>query len=190
MVNRFSGVRPLFDDGKGNPSAVTRDYVFEVEGGEGRAPLLSAFGGKITTYRKLAEHALEKLKPFFPQMGAAWTAKAHLPGGDIPNADFDAFLADVGGRYPWLPEPVAHDYARLYGTRMERVIGDAKRVGDLGRHFGERLYEREARYLVEHEWAETAEDILERRTKHYLHMTPEQIAAFTNWFAAERAQAA
>ncbi len=190
VVNRFSGVRPLFDDGKGNPSAVTRDYVFEVEGGEGKAPLLSAFGGKITTYRKLAEHALEKLKPFFPQMSGAWTAKAHLPGGDIPNADFDSFVADVSRRYPWLPKPLAHHYARLYGTRLDRLVGEAKRVPDLGRHFGGLLYEREARYLAEHEWAETAEDVLERRTKHYLHMSPEQVAAFAAWFEAEHAQAA
>jgi glycerol-3-phosphate dehydrogenase len=181
VLHCYSGVRPLFDDGKGDPSAVTRDYVFELEGGDGKAPLLSAFGGKITTYRKLAEHALERLKPFFPAMGRAWTATAHLPGGDIPDADFKAFLTDVSQRYPWLPEPLALHYARLYGTRVGRVVGDAKRVGDLGRHFGSRLYEREARYLVEHEWAETAEDILERRTKHYLHMNDMQIAAFTEW---------
>src|SRR3712207_6821389 len=117
IVHSFSGVRPLFDDGQGNPSAVTRDYVFEVADEGGRAPLLSAFGGKITTYRKLAEHALEKLKPYFPQMRSAWTAGAPLPGGDMPDADFDTFLAEVGRRHPWLPQPLAYHYARLYGTR-------------------------------------------------------------------------
>ena len=187
IVHSFSGVRPLFDDGQGNPSAVTRDYVFEVADEAGRAPLLSAFGGKITTYRKLAEHALDKLRPYFPQMRAAWTAGAHLPGGDMPNADFDAYLAEVGRRHPWLPPPLARHYARLYGTRLDRVLGEARQPADLGRHFGGQLYEREARYLVEHEWAMTAEDILDRRTKHGLRLTAAQKAAFADWLVQQSA---
>lgn len=184
IVHSFSGVRPLYDDAQANPSAVTRDYVFEVDGGEGgKAPIISAFGGKITTYRKLAEHALDRLKPFFPAMRGPWTATGHLPGGDIPNADPDAYLAEVGRRLPWLPAPLARHYVKLYGTRLDMVLGDARSVADLGRHFGGLLYENEARYLVREEWAMTAQDILERRTKHGLHLTADQTAGFADWMA-------
>ena len=174
VVHRFSGVRPLYDDSAANPSAVTRDYVFDVDGSP---PMLSVFGGKITTYRKLAEHALEKLKPLFPQMKPAWTGGSALPGGDMANADFEGFLADFGRRHPWLPEDLAHHYGRLYGTRADRVIADASDMDGLGRHFGGQLYEREIAYLCAEEWAVTPEDILERRTKHGLHLTGHQRAA-------------
>ena len=174
VVHRFSGVRPLYDDSAANPSAVTRDYVFDVDGSP---PMLSVFGGKITTYRKLAEHALEKLKPLFPQMKPAWTGGAALPGGDMANADFEGFLADFGRRHPWLPEDLAHHYGRLYGTRADRVIADASDMDGLGRHFGGQLYEREIAYLCAEEWAVTPEDILERRTKHGLHLTGHQRGA-------------
>jgi glycerol-3-phosphate dehydrogenase len=185
VLHSFSGVRPLYDDEATNPSAVTRDYVFEVDGGQGRPPFLSVFGGKITTCRKLAEHALERLRPFFPTMGAPWTSRPPLPGGDIPNGDFDAFVTAVCARRPWLPGPLAQHYARLYGTRLERLLGDASGIEGLGRHFGGQLYEREARYLLEHEWALSAEDILERRTKHYLHLGVEQRSAFDHWLRAQ-----
>lgn len=171
IIHKFSGVRPLYDDNAENPSAVTRDYVFDVAG---EPPMLSVFGGKITTYRKLAEHALEKLKPFFPQMKEAWTAGAPLPGGDMPGADFDRFLAGLRSSYPWLPEALAHHYARLYGTRSTEVIGTARSVEDLGAHFGGLLYQSEIDYLKRAEWATTAEDVLDRRTKHGLHITPDQ----------------
>ena len=174
VVHRFSGVRPLYDDSAANPSAVTRDYVFDVDGSP---PMLSVFGGKITTYRKLAEHALEKLKPLFPQMKPAWTGGSALPGGDMANADFQGFLADFGRRHPWLPEDLAHHYGRLYGTRADRVIADASDMDGLGRHFGGQLYEREIAYLCAEEWAVTPEDILERRTKHGLHLTGHQRGA-------------
>ena len=124
IISSFSGVRPLSDDNAANPSAVTRDYVFDCDG---EPPLLSVFGGKITTYRKLAEHALQKLKPFFPVMKGDWTAKAALPGGDIPNADFDAFVANLQRDFPWAPEDVAHHYARLYGSRVEKIINGASK---------------------------------------------------------------
>jgi glycerol-3-phosphate dehydrogenase len=141
------------------------------------------FGGKITTFRKLAEHALDRLKPFFPQMGGPWTAGAPLPGGDMPDADFEAFLRSLVVRYPWLPLPLALHYARLYGTRAERVLAGAGGLPDLGRHFGAGFYEREALYLIEGEWAETAEDVLERRTKHGLHLTPDERRGFQSWLA-------
>ena len=182
VVNSFSGVRPLFDDKSANPSAVTRDYVFDVEAPAGQAPMLSVFGGKITTYRRLAEHALEKLSPYLPQMSGAWTERAALPGGDIPDADFSLFLTELRRRRPWLPQDVAHGYARRYGTRVESLLNGAKSISDLGRSFGGTLYEREARFLAEEEWATEAEDILERRTKHGLHLTDKERADFTTWF--------
>lgn len=188
VITRFSGVRPLFDDGKGNPSAVTRDYVFDLDDQQ-NAPLLHVFGGKITTFRKLAEHAIQKLAPFFPDMGEDWTREATLPGGDMANGDFESFLEQVKTRWPWLPAPLRKHYARLYGTRIEKVLGHAGELSDLGRHFGAQLYEAEVRYLVENEWAQQAEDVLWRRTKHKLHLTEVQQQAFSQWFDATYAAA-
>ncbi|MGC8524428.1 MAG: glycerol-3-phosphate dehydrogenase [Acidibrevibacterium sp.] len=179
----FSGVRPLYDDNAANPSAVTRDYVFDIDRTGDAAPLLSVFGGKITTYRKLAEHALDRLAPFAPKMGPAWTGRAPLPGGDMPGADFAAYLATLRARFPFLPEGLSHHYARLYGTRAETLLAGARRLDDLGRPFAANFFEREAEFLVEHEWARTVEDVLERRTKHHLHMTPADIDAFAGWMA-------
>lgn len=168
VISTFSGVRPLYDDKAANPSAVTRDYVFDVEG---TPPLLSIFGGKITTYRKLSEHALQRLKDVFPQMGGEWTAKATLPGGDMPGGNFNSYLEDLRRRYHWLPEDLAHRYARLYGTRAEKLIGNAGAMTDLGRLFGGGFTEAEANYLRTEEWAQSAEDMLFRRTKCGLHMS-------------------
>jgi len=186
IVHAFSGVRPLYDDKAENPSAVTRDYIFDVDPNLPRpdaVPILSIFGGKITTYRKLAEHALEKLTPFFPQMKGAWTATVPMPGGDMPAADFERWLAGFGAARPWLPTALARHYARLYGTRAAALLGGCAGVADLGRHFGGLLYEREARFLAAEEWAETADDILERRTKHGLHLSAAERAAFADWLA-------
>jgi len=190
IIHSFSGVRPLFDDKAANPSAVTRDYVFDIEAPDSQAAMLSVFGGKITTYRKLAEHALEKLSPYFPQMTGPWTEHAPLPGGDIPGADFALFLSELRRRRPWLPEQVARGYARRYGARVEDLLDGARSIGDLGRPFGGTLYEREARFLAEHEWALDAEDVLERRTKHFLHLTEVERADFTAWFEMLTPQAA
>ncbi|MGJ5207894.1 glycerol-3-phosphate dehydrogenase [Bradyrhizobium sp. HKCCYLR20261] len=177
IVHAFSGVRPLYDDNADNPSAVTRDYVFEVHGTAEQPPLLSIFGGKITTFRKLAEHAMDRLALWFPQMAPAWTAGACLPGGDL-GAPFTQFLAELGADYPLLPpETVAH-YARLYGSCARELLGAARRTDDLGRHFGGTFYERELAYLREREWAVTAADVLDRRTKHGLHLTRAQREAF------------
>lgn len=187
IVHSFSGVRPLYDDNAANPSAVTRDYVFDIDPKlpeDAMPPILSVFGGKITTYRKLAEHALEKLLPFFPGMGGSWTRDAVLPGGGMPDADFDRWLALFETRWRWLPKNLARHYARLYGTRADGLLGDAASMADLGRHFGAELYEREARFLQETEWALTAEDILDRRTKHGLHLTPDERSAFEHWCQA------
>jgi len=189
VVHSFSGVRPLYDDGKGNPSAVTRDYVFDVDD-TGGAPILNVFGGKITTFRKLAEHAIQRLAPTFPKMGADWTARSILPGGNLPKGDVPAFLEKVITTYPWLPRDVAQHYIRTYGARLGVLIGRATSLEALGMYFGATLYEAEIRYLIEHEWAETAEDVLTRRTKHGLHMTEEQKMAVSDWFDRQQQNAA
>lgn len=181
VIETFSGVRPLFDDGQGNPSAVTRDYVLDLDQSRG-APMLNIFGGKITTFRKLAEHAVKELSPFFPSMAAAWTAQEPLPGGDMRNGDFDLFLGEIRARYPWLSPELSYHYARLYGTRIGLVIGSAVAMSGLGRQFGPLLFEAEVNYLVKHEWASTAADILQRRTKHGLTLSAAEKTALQEWF--------
>ena len=169
VVHSYAGVRPLFDDGSASASAVTRDYVLKL--GEEEGPqIVSVFGGKITTYRRLAEHALEKLAPFLPKMDAPWTDSVPLPGGDI--GDFEAFLADVRRRWPFLSERTAWRLARAYGSRIDRVLGDAASPAELGEDLGGGLHAREVDYLVATEWARTAEDILWRRSKLLLHVPP------------------
>ncbi|MGV8989352.1 MAG: glycerol-3-phosphate dehydrogenase [Cypionkella sp.] len=180
VLHSFSGVRPLFDDGKGNPSAVTRDYVFDLD--EAGAPLLNVFGGKITTFRELAERGMHRLAHVFPKMGPDWTREAKLPGGEMPNADYETFINSQREAYPWMPRDLVQYYGRRYGARTKDIVGAAKGLADLGQHFGGHLYEAEARYLVAKEWARQAEDVLTRRTKHYLHLTASEQAAFTAWF--------
>ena len=149
---------------------MTRDYVLDLEGGPDRAPLLSVFGGKITVYRRLAEQALEKLRPFLPAMGAPWTASAPLPGGDVPGGDFDLLVDALGAAYPGLERGWLRSLARRHGTVCTDILGDAVTESDLGDHFGAGLYAREVDHLMANEWARTAEDILWRRTKRGLHM--------------------
>jgi glycerol-3-phosphate dehydrogenase len=173
IVHAFSGVRPLYDDSAENPSAVTRDYVFEIHGTPNVPPLLSIFGGKITTYRRLAEQALGRLEPWFPKISPAWTAGSPLPGGDI-SGSFDQFVNELARAYPDLPRKLMYHYARLYGTRARELLGKARISADLGRHFGGDFYEREAIYLRDNEWAARTSDMLERRTKHGLHLTRAQ----------------
>lgn len=189
VIMSFSGVRPLFDDGKGNPSAVTRDYVFDLDE-TGGAPLLNIFGGKITTFRELAERGMHRIARFFPEMKGDWTATAPLPGGEIENADFPSFLEKLRLAYPWMPRALLTHYARTHGARTDRVVAGATSLAGLGRHFGAQLYEAEARYLVAEEWARTPEDILHRRTKQELHMTAGERAAFAAWFNDAVAEAA
>jgi glycerol-3-phosphate dehydrogenase len=181
VVWTYAGVRPLYDDEAEDASAVTRDYVLELDVAGNTAPVLSIFGGKITTYRRLAEHAMEKLGGHFPQGKPAWTKSAPLPGGDIANADFARFLTACGTRWPWLPTHLLRRYARAYGTRIERILADANGINDLGLHFGDDLYGREVEYLIEQEWAMATDDILWRRSKLGLHLSPETIASLTHW---------
>ena len=182
VLSSYSGVRPLFDDDEAKgASAVTRDYRFELDGDSARAPMLSAFGGKLTTYRKLAEEALDKLKLFLPGMKGPWTGAHPLPGGDIPNADFEGWLVNFRGEYPWLPEKLLRHYGRCYGTEAKELLAGAESLSCLGRHFGSLLYEREARWLVDREWAKSAEDILVRRTKHGLFLLDSEKADLERW---------
>ncbi|WP_457092422.1 glycerol-3-phosphate dehydrogenase [Microvirga sp. P5_D2] len=187
VVWTYSGVRPLFDDGSSNASAVTRDYVFDMDAPEGKAPVLSIFGGKITTFRKLAEHALDELKAIFPNMKPSWTENAKMPGGDMPDADFDRFFATVRERWPFLPEQVAHRLARAYGTRIEELLGSAKSMADLGEDFGAGLTGAEVDYLMRREWARSAEDILWRRSKLGLHVPVDAPAKIDAYIAKRRA---
>ena len=181
VIWSYAGVRPLFDDASKDVSAVTRDYVFDLEARAGEAPLLSVFGGKITTYRKLAEHALAKLQPVLGFDRGAWTAAASLPGGDLPNADFEAFFGALQMERTWLPPALARRYARAYGTRVATLLGAAHGIADLGERLGGGLYEAEVEYLVQNEWAQTAEDILWRRSKLGLHVGYETAARLRAW---------
>jgi D-erythritol 1-phosphate dehydrogenase len=175
VVWSYSGVRPLYDDGSRDPSAVTRDYHLLLdEGGDERAaPLLSVFGGKITTYRRLAEHALAKLSRRFPGT-RAWTHTEPLPGGDFGGRSFTEVFDDCVRRHPGLPAPWLARLLRRHGTLAERIIGRAASESGLGEKFGGGLYQCELDHLVEHEWAREDDDVLWRRTKCGLHMSPAQ----------------
>jgi len=181
VVWRYAGVRPLYDDGSTNLSAVTRDYVLRLDSDQAAAPVLSVFGGKITTYRRLAEHAIEKFAPWFPGMGPAWTADAPLPGATLPGGNAARFEQRLTQRYPRLPQPLLQALARRHGALAFAVLGNAASVAELGEPFGAELYAREIDYLIEHEWAASAEDILWRRTKSGLHLDPGQRGAVARY---------
>ncbi|MFW2365430.1 MAG: glycerol-3-phosphate dehydrogenase [Desulforhopalus sp.] len=165
VVDTFSGIRPLFDDGKSDAKAATRDYVLKLDTGKNEPPLLSIYGGKITTYRKLAESVLEKLEPFLPNMGAPWTETNHLPGGDFHPGEFEKKTSDLMSRYPFIDQRHATRLVRCYGTRAFTMTAGLQKESDMGTPFGQGLYAFEVDYLVEREWAECSEDILQRRTK-------------------------
>lgn len=179
-IASYAGVRPLYDNKARSNSTVTRDYQFEFDrGDDGKAPaLLSIFGGKITTYRKLAEHALKKLGA----PGRSWTAETALPGGDVAPEDFDRFIAEQAAAYPWLPRNMMGRLARAYGTRLTHILGDASDLSDLGAHLGGDLYAAELIYLVRNEFARSADDVLKRRSKLYLHLSAEEQDKVVHWF--------
>ncbi|MDP5102606.1 MAG: glycerol-3-phosphate dehydrogenase [Erythrobacter sp.] len=177
VVWTYSGVRPLIDDGSGKPEAATRGYSFELDGGHGAAPMLSVFGGKITTYRQLASAALKQLAPFCPPLTASdWTGTASLPGGDFARGAAPAKARELALLYPFLGAAQAARLIRLYGTRAAGFLGNAAAPDDLGEAFGHGLTAAEVDYLTTHEWARTAADVLWRRTKLGLHFTPAQTA--------------
>ena len=181
VVHAYSGVRPLYDDGASKAQEATRDYVLKLEAPAGEAPLLSVFGGKITTYRKLAEAALKELRPHLAEAGDPWTADAPLPGGNFDAASFAVRLADFRARYPWLAKHDGDRLFRSYGTEADIILDGATGAGDLGIHFGAGLYEREVTFLRQREWAVTAEDILWRRGKLGLRMSADEHQALANW---------
>lgn len=175
VVWTYSGVRPLYDDGASKAQEATRDYVLTLDETAGAAPLLSVFGGKITTARRLAEAAVEKLSAAIPALRApSWTAAAHLPGGDFPVEGFEALVERICSSRPWLERKLARRLARAYGTRAETLLGGARAMADLGRVFGADLTEREVAWLMSQEWAVSAEDVLFRRSKLGLRFSPEQ----------------
>jgi len=166
IVATYSGVRPLFDDGSSDSAQkVSRDYHLELQHGSGGAPVLTVYGGKITTYRRLAEHALQRLASELEIPGDSWTADEPLPGGDLPGADLPLFISHCLARWPLLPAALVERLARTYGTRTAQLVGGARELADLGRNYGAGLTSAEIRYLVENEWARGAEDILLRRTR-------------------------
>jgi glycerol-3-phosphate dehydrogenase len=184
VVWSYSGVRPLFDDGSTAPQQATRDYVLKLDAPADGPALLSVFGGKITTYRRLAESALGLLLPHLPPVDdrgaearkAGWTGRDSLPGGDFAVDGFDALLQAATTRYPFLPQPTLRRLLRAYGTRIHDLLGDATCERDLGQHFGADLTEAELRYLMRAEWARTAEDVVWRRSKLGLRLSADQIA--------------
>ena len=176
IIYSYSGLRPLYDDGALNASVVTRDYAFDLDVAQGHAPALSIFGGKLTTSRRLAEHAVNQLSQFFKHAGPAWTKEAKLPGGESSFEDAYKTLRRQG---PFLSEGEAYRLARAYGARATRILKNARIKQDLGRDFGCGLYEAEIAYLKEHEWARRGEDILWRRSKLGLCMSASQQQALS-----------
>jgi len=170
VVWSYSGVRPLYDDGAAREQAITRDYVLKLESGGGLPPYLSAFGGKLTTYRHLAQEAMTQIESCLGKRGAPWTAKKPLPGGDFPAASFNTLMHSCLADYDFLEQGTVRRLFSAYGTEL----GEFCIHGQMGRHFGHGLYEAEVRWLIEQEWAQTAEDILWRRSKLGLYFDPLQ----------------
>ena len=163
--------------------------MLEVDHGDGRAPLLSVFGGKITTFRRLAEQAMEKLGEVMGPLGDPWTAGQPLPGGDIPDADFEGYLERFHAAHGWLPAPLARRYLRAYGTRTARLLDGAASLADLGEDLGDGIYEAELRYVVRAEWVETADDLLWRRSRLGLHISDDTRRNVEAWLDRNRAAA-
>jgi glycerol-3-phosphate dehydrogenase len=181
VVWTYSGVRPLYDDGASKAQEATRDYVLKIDANNGDAPLLNVFGGKLTTYRRLSEHALEKIADAIGAKGAPWTANSVLPGGNFPANGYEAEVAKLKNRYPFLAERHARRLVRLYGTLAVSLLGEIDRAEGLGRHFGADLYEVEVQWLIGQEWARRAEDVLWRRTKLGLKLTQAEAAGLEEY---------
>jgi glycerol-3-phosphate dehydrogenase len=190
VVWSYSGVRPLLDDASGDPSAVTRDYLLEAN--TGAAPLLSIWGGKITTFRKLAEEAADQVGHMLGDVRTPWTERAVLPGGDFsawigparrPDTDFDRFLAEARRRYPWMDESPLRRMARAYGSRIDQVL--AQSAPGMGAQVAPGLYEAELDYLQRQEWATSAEDVLWRRSKLGLHYSAQQRVDVAQWMESK-----
>ncbi len=183
IVWSFAGVRALYDDGSDKPEDVTRDYELVLDRSEKKAPLLTIYGGKITTYRKLAEAALARIAHFF---GASppWTARSALPGGEFEPDAFEAKVGEARRRWPFLSDALARRLLRAYGLRIERILKEAQRLDDLGPRIAGDLTEAEVRYLVENEWARSADDVLWRRSKLGLVVSAEEVVSLDRLIAS------
>ncbi|MBP7880690.1 glycerol-3-phosphate dehydrogenase [Acinetobacter sp. NIPH 1852] len=186
IISTFAGVRPLCDDESDNPSAVTRDYTLALsKQAVGQAPLLSVFGGKLTTYRKLAESAMQQLKAFFPEMQGRWTAKEVLPGGEKMDS-VEQLVQEILLQVTDAPQSLAKRWASAYGTRVWNILGEATSVAELGQHFGQGLYVREVDYLWRFEWVTTSEDLLWRRSKLGLSMSNDEVELLDTYLDSKR----
>ena len=186
VVSSYAGIRPLFDDGRSEARAATRDYVLKLDTGDGEAPLLSIYGGKITTYRKLAESVLQRLAPYLPAMGKPWTDAAHQPGGDFAPERFEQEALRLRDRCPLLTAPHARRLFRTYGSRAVSMVEGIRIASDLGPCFGNTLYGFEVAYLMRNEWARTAEDVLWRRTNMGLFLTAGEVRCLDAWMREHR----
>lgn len=191
IVWTYSGVRPLYDDGATAAQEATRDYIFRQEGGKGSdddtvgAPLINIFGGKITTYRELAERMMDKIEDNLGTKGRPWTARDPLPGGDFQTTGFEKLVAEKTARYPFMKNETIRRLCHAYGTRISMVLGEASSQDQLGENFGAGLTEAEVRYLATNEWANCADDIVWRRSKLGLVMSVDQIAKLESWMQSE-----
>lgn len=184
IVWSYSGVRPLFETGGGRDGdlkTLTRDYSFEIDHTEGQAPVLTVFGGKLTTHRRLAEHAMQKLGAIMPWPADGKSRSDILPGGDFGTAGIEGYRKALKGRCPFLPEMQADRYVALYGTRSDNLLSGAQSIADLGLHIGADLYQREVDFLVETEWARCVEDIIWRRSKLGLRLSPVEIGRLATY---------
>jgi glycerol-3-phosphate dehydrogenase len=186
VISTYSGIRPLFDDGKNEAKAATRDYVLTIDDHNSKAPLLSIYGGKITTYRKLGEAVLHKLKIYFPSMGESWTESATLPGGDFHPFAFDDQIERLLSSCSCIDRRHGERLMRYYGTRAFDLIRDIREKADLGHCFGGNLYEVEVAYLMEHEWAATADDVLWRRSNLGLFLKENEQTDLQEWMHSRR----
>lgn len=183
VVWTYSGVRPLYDDGSGKAQETTRDYVLRLDSNAGEPPLLNIFGGKLTTYRRLAESAMKMAEGVIGKRGPAWTEHATLPGGDFPVTGFDALCRDIAAAFPFLAPGHVRRLVRDYGTEARKLLSGINSASGLGRHFGSDLYEAEVRYLMQAEWARTAEDVLWRRSKLGLRLNRDEAAVLDRWMS-------
>jgi len=182
IVTTYSGVRPLLDDESDSAQAVTRDYTLELSDEDDKAPILSIFGGKITTYRKLSEAAVNKIAPYFSNIGDKWTALKALPGGNFK--DKQSLQAEMESKYPWLSSSLITRYVRSYGTYTDLFLKEAESMRSMGQCFGKDLYEIEVNYLIENEWALTVEDIIWRRSKRGLYLSEAEINTLQSYINA------
>jgi glycerol-3-phosphate dehydrogenase len=188
IVWTYAGVRPLFNDHKSKAQEATRDYVLTTEGDAASGALVNVFGGKLTTHRRLSEEALEHIETILGKRGKPWTKDSKLPGGEFGPLEFDVQVERLNELYPNLADKFLRRLARQYGTRAVTVLGDAKRMQDLGEGFGADLTQREVEYLIDNEWARTADDILWRRTKLGLRIGMGDKARLKAWFEARKAR--